>query len=83
MNKSIPISRARKSNSSMKTGAIKVEEIPENLLVFMELWRLPIQTKPWLISFGGVAGTGSLDWLSGFFMDSHYSPGVAVKSILV
>ncbi|MBN2463025.1 MAG: hypothetical protein JXB43_05430 [Dehalococcoidia bacterium] len=66
----MPISSARKRNSSMNTGAIKTEEIPENLLVLMELRRLLIHVKLWLISFGGVTGTGSLDWLSGFFIDS-------------
>jgi hypothetical protein len=52
----------------MKTGAIRNEEIPENLLVLIKLRRLPIQTKPWLISFGGVTGMGSLDWLFGSFI---------------
>ena len=66
----MPISRARKRNSSMKTGAIKMEEIPENFLVLIKLRRLLIQTKPWLRSFGGVTGTGSLDWLSGCFIGS-------------
>jgi hypothetical protein len=42
----MPMSKARKSNSSMKTGAIKTEEIPENLRVLIELRRLRIQTKP-------------------------------------
>jgi hypothetical protein len=45
----------------MNTGAIKTEEIPENFLVLMKLRRLPIQVKPWLISLGGVTGTGSFD----------------------
>jgi hypothetical protein len=68
MSKSIPISRDRKRNSSMKTGSIKIEEIPDNFLVLIKLWRLLAQTKPWLRSFGGVTGTGSLDWLSGCFI---------------
>jgi len=62
------ISRARKRNSSMKAGIIKMEEIPDSFLVLIKLRRLPIQTKPWLSSFGGVTGTGSLDWLSGCFI---------------
>lgn len=64
----MPISRARNRNSSMKTGAIKTEEIPENLRVLIELPRLRIQRKPWLSSFGGFTGTGSFDWLSGCFI---------------
>jgi len=66
----MPISRARKKNSSMKMGSIRVEEIPENFLVLIKLRRLFIQTKPWLRSFGGVAGTGSLGWLLGYFIGS-------------
>jgi hypothetical protein len=61
MSRNIPISKARKRNSSMKTGAIKKEKIPENFLVLMKLRWLLIQTKPWLSSFGGVIGTGSFD----------------------
>lgn len=68
MSKSMPISSARKRNSSMKKGSIKTEEIPENLLVLIKLRRLLIQAKPWLMSFGGVTGIGSLDWLSGSFI---------------
>jgi len=64
----MPMSRARKRNSSMKTGAIKIDEIPENLRVFIELPRLRIQRKPWFSSFGGCTGTGSFDWLSGTFI---------------
>jgi hypothetical protein len=52
---------ASKRNSSMKTGVIRIEEIPENFLVLIKLRRLPIQVNPRLMSFGGVAGTGSLD----------------------
>jgi len=66
----MPISSARKRNSSMKTGIIKIDEIPENFFVLIKLRRLPIQVKPWLISFGGVTGTGSIDWLSGCFIGS-------------
>ncbi|MBC8273628.1 MAG: hypothetical protein H8E40_01475 [Chloroflexi bacterium] len=49
----------------MNIGSIKTEEIPENFLVLIKLRRLLIQAKPWLRSFGGVTGIGSLDWLSG------------------
>ena len=66
----MPISSARKRNSSVKIGAVKIEETPENLFVLMKLRRLFIQVKPWLISFGGVTGTGSFDWLSGCFIGS-------------
>jgi len=66
----MPISSATKKNSNIKTGAIRMEEIPDNLLVLMKLRRLSIQLKPRLINFGGVAGTGSLDWLSVFFIGS-------------
>jgi hypothetical protein len=55
-------------NSRAKTGAIKTEEIPENLRVLIELPRLRIQTKLWSSSFGGCTGTGSFDWLSGCFI---------------
>jgi hypothetical protein len=64
----MPISSARKRNSSMKKGSIKMEEMLENLLVLIKLRRLLIQAKPWLMSFGGVTGMGSLDWLSGSFI---------------
>jgi len=52
----------------MKRGAIKTEEIPENLRVLIELPRLRIQRKPWSSSFGGFTGAGSLDWLSDCFI---------------
>jgi len=58
------MSSARNKNSKKNTGAINTDEIPENLCVLIELPRLLIQTKLWLINFGVVTGTGSFDWLS-------------------
>jgi len=46
MSKSMPISRARKRNSSIKIGSIRMEDIPDNFLVLIKLRRLLIQTKP-------------------------------------
>jgi hypothetical protein len=76
----MPMSSARNRNSRMNKGAIKTEMIPDDRRVFIELPQLRIQTKLWLTNFGGLTGTGNLDWLSGSFMIINYSFGEGLTS---